>query len=386
MDSLNSKERAEYCRSHGIPRERQVQRHGVADAPHPSRGGSRGYPTSERQRLLDLWKKDEALVPQSMLSSLKRWDERLYPHEMTGGKATTAMRGHHRFLLAFFKKFYPQARASHCSVFIALHSSDNRVFTDNEISKALSDMGMTRKRASTTAYQAFTPKNLRRHDMFWNRPFPGGIANVERRDLLDADEMAIEVKDASENYGHAVKNCRVRKTGNYGRGHFKITLRMAIEPGDPDIPSGEEGSLDLPRIYYHLSTDTGTTTVSYVDFLQLDVMAKFRENERQRTILHDNLTSHKSDEVASTVYAAGHRVKCRPPYRPHEAPIEYAFDQLGCEIRRRWERISTEKELINNVHDILHTRKGMGGFNELFIRCGYVYTGEEEQGDEEDSM
>ena len=94
---------------------------------------------------------------------------------------------------------------------------------------------MTSKRASTTAFQAFTPTNLKRHYNFWHKPFPAGIADVLQKDLLDADEMGIVISDACASYGHAVKKCRVQKLDNYGRGQSKITLIMAIEAEDPNL-------------------------------------------------------------------------------------------------------------------------------------------------------
>lgn len=100
-------------------------------------------------------------------------------------------------------------------------------------------------------------------------------------------------------------------------------------------------------------------------------MDKFHTNERKRVILHDNLASHKSPEVVAAVYERGHQVKCRVPYRPHEAPIEWAFDMIACEIRRRWESIQNESQLIDAVHDIIRTRRGLGGFDDLFKKCGY---------------
>ena len=90
---------------------------------------------------------------------------------------------------------------------------------------------------------------------------------------------------------------RVRKIGNYGRGKAKITLILAIEPGDPDLRACKKGSVQNPRMWYRLSTDAGTSTKNYVDFLNLDLMDYFKSTEKQRTILHDNLSSHKSDEV-----------------------------------------------------------------------------------------
>ena len=161
---------------------------------------------------------------------------------------------------------------------------------------------MTRKRASTTAYQAFTPQNPRLHHRFWTYPSPAGINGTPRKVLLDADECAIELKDANLNYGHAVKGMRVRKVGNYGRGKCKISLIMAIEAGDPGLRAEEEGSTENPRIWYRLSTDAGTSTKNYVDFLSLDLMDHFKYDKMQHTLMHDNLSSCKSDEVIDAVY------------------------------------------------------------------------------------
>ena len=142
------------------------------------------------------------------------------------------MSGHHWFLLAIFRKIYPQAKHSHSATFIAIYSHSHYAFTDTEISTALRDMNMTRKRASTIAFQAFTPINLKCH---YISGIQAGIAYVPQKDLLDADEIGIVISDVCASYGHAVKKCQVRELGNYGRGQFKITLIMAIEAGDTKL-------------------------------------------------------------------------------------------------------------------------------------------------------
>lgn len=89
--------------------------------------------------------------------------------------------------------------------------------------------------------------------------------------------------------------------------------------------------------------------------------------------MHDNLTSHKADEVVDAIYTRGHRVLCRVPYRPNEAPIEWVFDQLACEVRRRWAVIKTEEDLVKQIHNIIESRAGLGGFDDLFKDCGYTW-------------
>ena len=48
-----------------------MEREGTSDGPHPSQSGSRGYPYSERIRMLEMWEKDQSSVPKSMLNSIR---------------------------------------------------------------------------------------------------------------------------------------------------------------------------------------------------------------------------------------------------------------------------------------------------------------------------
>jgi hypothetical protein len=268
-----------------------------------------------------------------------------------------------------FKLGYPEASLNQCIVFIGTHSTDNQIFSERQITQALKDLDYSRKRGSTVAKQAFTAVNLRKHYMFWNRPYPVGAVGIQRRFLTDVDECGFEIDDANANYGHAVKGLRVRKPGNYGRGKVKITVILAIEPGDPNLPAHVQGSVQRPRRWFRVSTDIGTTTEVYKDYLRHDLFDRMPANEPMRTILHDNLTSHKSPEVVYLIHRRGHRVVCRAPYRPHDGPIEWAFDMLACEIRSRWDRIDSERDLIANVNDVIPT---LSGFDDLFAKCGYA--------------
>ena len=340
----------------------------------PSRGGSEGYSVPHRLLLIELYQTGHA-VPTSNIRSIQRWIKSgPMPMRKTGNKATTSMGGLHLFLLAMFKRIYPQATNAQCAVFICHYSDDGRVFTDQEITQGLQKLDMTRKKGSTTAYQAFTPKNQYLHKCYWSMNYPGGgVNNVPRRRLGDADEMSFVIGDVSQSYGHAVKGCRLRKAGNYGRGKKKVTVIMMIEPGNPELESHKDGSIEKPRIWYRVSFDTGTSTESYKSFLKREFLKKIKKDEPSRVLLHDNLNSHKSPEIYDLMDKAGHGVLCRPPYRPNEAPIEWVFDQLACEVRRRWEIINNEYDLVREIRDVIDTRAGLGGFNDLFIKCGYGY-------------
>ena len=124
---------------------------------------------------------------------------------------------------------------------------------------------------------------------------------------------------------------------------------MFVEPGDPSLPADTMGSKENPRIWYKISRDSDTTVEAYQTFLENDVMDHFNDDEPQRTLLHDNLFAHKADEIYEAVYSRGHRVICRPPHRPYEAPIEWVFKQLACSVRSKWEEINNEDELIDEI-------------------------------------
>ena len=66
-------------------------------------------------------------------------------------------------------------------------------------------------------------------------------------------------------------------------------------------------------------------------------------------MIWDNLAAHKANIIYFTVYRAGHRIVCRPPYRPKFGPTEYFFAQLCNGVRRCADRIRTVEDLIADV-------------------------------------
>ena len=102
-----------------------------------------------------------------------------------------------------------------------------------------------------------------------------------------------------------------------------------------------------------------------------------RPNEPKRCLMHDNLPAHKTDAVYARIYHAGHEVICRPPYRPHIAPIEFAINMLACSLRDMWEQIKNEEQLIKSINEVITKRVGMKEFGRLFKRCGYKYDSDE---------
>lgn len=125
-------------------------------------------------------------------------------------------------------------------------------------------------------------------------------------------------------------------------------------------------------MYYELRQVAGTTIDRYEAFIQQ--MCRYylpqlgSANFVQRTIMHNNLSSHLNVRVTAAIHMAGHRVVARPPYRPCDAPSEYAFNVLQRELDQRSIVIDNPHHLRQQIGVIL---QGMLGMDATFLHCGY---------------
>ena len=63
--------------------------------------------------------------------------------------------------------------------------------------------------------------------MYWNLPYPYGIADIRVEDLIDLDECGLFVETAGKGIGKAFLGKRVRQEGNYQKSE-KWTLLLAV--------------------------------------------------------------------------------------------------------------------------------------------------------------
>jgi hypothetical protein len=87
--------------------------------------------------------------------------------------------------------------------------------------------------------------------------------------------------------------------------------------------------------------------------------------------IHDNLSSHKSLEVLEAVRRRGHRVVCRPPYRPQDGPVEFAINQVCCRLVKRWSEVSDLQTMQTVIQHIINTE--INGMDATFLKCGYIW-------------
>ena len=136
--------------------------------------------------------------------SVRRWrDLRLqFGHvracRRTGNARATVLRDHNIILLALYRLAFPKATAAEVNAFLYRANYGNmnfRFFSASQICEAEKIIGLTRKRGSTTAYQALRPINRQKRWMFWNLPYPYGIADIRRQDMIDLDECVLDILD-----------------------------------------------------------------------------------------------------------------------------------------------------------------------------------------------
>lgn len=368
-DLARERKRKRLDRVDHVPRDDNARR-------HPSWGGSRGYDMFYRQEQVDAYQAGLP-VPTRIVRSIQRWiRDGIGALRMTGNKGSYNLSGEALLLLVLYKLIWPHAINMECSVFIANNSTDGTIYTQQQISRALVDLGYTHKVTSTVAYQAFTQRNLMRREIFWTRAYPVGVHGTPRRRLIDVDEFGVHKNSANRKRGSSLKGLYIRKPGHYDRGDFKLTIIIAVEPGDPaldgQIPPAL-GSTENPRIWAEVSEEAGTTAEAYTAFLVQKPLATYDAAIEQRTIIHDNLTAHKAPMVYEAVRRSGHRVVPRPPYRPQDGPVEYAINQVLAGLSSRWSELgenATPGDMRVLLLDIID--KGVKGMDQLFHNCGYM--------------
>ena len=110
----------------------------------------------------------------------------------------------------------------------------------------------------------------------------------------------------------------------------------------------------------------GTSAETFSDFIR-ELLERLPP-QPPKIFLWDNLASHFSPETARLINEAGHSIIPRPPYSPQDAPIEYVFNTLEVELRKKMYQIHSNEELEQCVYDSI---AGIGDTHAYFGHCGY---------------
>ena len=125
-------------------------------------------------------------------------------------------------------------------------------------------------------------------------PFPNGITNIRRDDLIDFDECGTKFRKANRRYGKAALCRRVRERDNYRHG-VNHTLIMAII----GAPTGGR---------WRGFGVAGTNIITIDDFIQY-ILASIRPGTpgNQKCFIMDNLNTQLNVLILGEIHAAGHR-------------------------------------------------------------------------------
>ncbi|KAL9179479.1 hypothetical protein ACHAXT_008769 [Thalassiosira profunda] len=279
----------------------------------------------------------------------------------TGNKRATVLRDHNQLLVALYRIAYPKATAAEVNAFLFRANFGNlnfRFYSASQISECESRIGFTRKRGSTTAYQALLPRNKQKRWCFWNLPYPYGIADIRRRDLIDLDECGIELQSADRHIGKAYIGKRVQQTGPYQKS-TKWNLLLAIC-----------GDGNTNHRWRDIWTGEGTTGERMCRFIRQIINSIGPGTPARRyCFIMDNLSSHHHLQMAAIIFAAGHRLAFRAPYYPVDGPIEYVFNTIQGVLRIRMDLIVDGPSLIAELNQAI---TGIPSFEPYFVNCGFI--------------
>ena len=290
---------------------------------HPSLRKGNAYSQDTRQVAVQCHENGD--VESSVVSSLRsqhsfpshrsvlRWIDRFEehgnfrPYRHSGNKrATREILGKDLVLLALYRVSLPKATQAEVSAFLAVmngHDPMYRPYSPSQITRAEDMLNLTRKRGSTTSFQAYDPFNLQWRDNYWNMPYPYGMADIKARDIIDIDEAGLELRSANRRHGKAHRGERVREADPYSK-TGKVNNLLAVS-GDPDHPDR----------WHEIWSGGGTTISLFVDVIRR-IIGDIGPGTpiRRRCFTFDNLSSHLHPQVFAIIYEAGHRVVARAPY------------------------------------------------------------------------
>ena len=285
----------------------------------------------------------------------------------TGNRSVPRLQGSpDLILLALFRIAYPKARAAEVNAFLYNANYGNihfRFYSASQISEAEKFIGLSSKAGSTMAYQAYLPVNVRKRYVYWNYPYPLGVAGVRRASVIDLDECGVYFERGNRRRGKAYVGVRVKQPGPYSRASQKWNLLMAI--------SGEPGMQGQPaRRWARTWVDGGTTIHTMYEFLE-GVLNDIGHATPQNWMLFtmDNLSAHRNEAIVALIHLYGHGIAYRAPYYAVDGAIEYFFNTLQTMLRSNLHRIQDENALLQVMYQCIQS---VDTFENYFIKVGFT--------------
>lgn len=276
-----------------------------------------------------------------------------YEYRHNGNIRAYVLRGADQVLLSLYVQCFPHATGLEKIAF--LYRATGTWYNESQITKAEQRIGLSRKKASTDASQAFEPRYLLQRQHFWHSPYPWGIADIDCEDMIDLDECKVLIEHANRKFAKCILGRRCRKTGLYGHGKGRILL-MAIRP-------------DGQR-WYKFVDQPGTDVTLFAPFINeiLADLGQWAPGRPRYCFTMDNLNVHHHPNVINAILTAGYRVVFRVPYRPIDGPIELLFNVYEGELRKRLFKIKNMADLVRETQNII---RSFGPFRPYFHKVGF---------------
>lgn len=205
-----------------------------------------------------------------------------------------------------------------------------------------------------------------RVELFFSDIPPIGIRDIPFYRMIDMDEAKFCLDGIESKYGRALTCVRVRDTAHYKRGNRGITLILAIEPGNPNLPPHIYGSIQNPRKWWHLTCANVDQFIfaEFVDYVCSDIEVNPVPGnfDSEKYLLWDNLSAHGTGLVTATAELRPTRpqqsftIVPRPPYRPMFAPVEYIFCEIASRlagmVKKEWTLIDLRDGIVTCLIEI----------------------------------
>ena len=166
---------------------------------------------------------------------------------MTGNKQWFVLTGLDQFLLSMGIYLYPRVSTDKLATFIFVNRGAQHAYSCQDMSKGLKELKVARKKYSLEAYQAFTPRNLLRARLFWERGPRIEVQGIRRFRLTDTDEAKFSLIKVESKCGWGYCAQRVCDCGYYSKSPASVNLFITVEASNPYLPPNTLGSTYNPR-------------------------------------------------------------------------------------------------------------------------------------------
>ncbi|KAL7451696.1 hypothetical protein ACHAWC_003509 [Mediolabrus comicus] len=351
----------------------------IKDTKHASRGGN-AYPKEVREMVIEMMiggngiasvktslvrrLQDQKKFPS--LQTCRRWLRQyltvghILPKRATGNKvATREIDGEVLKQLAFYRVIRPHARLYEVRAYLHNRFPHTRPYSDSQIHRAEERLGLSRKAASSTSEEAYSTRNLLMRKMYWESPYPLGIAGEDTDDIIDIDEARFNLESADRTYGKVAREFRCNLRGNYKKGDPGTNLIMAIS-----------GDSNNPVSFHRLYSSGGTDLYRFYTFMS-ELIEFLNTNYPGRSFLFtmDNLNIHKHFIILDLIEDAGHRIVFRAPYWSCDGAIEYVFNTIHTFLEMDGDKMEDVTALENRLNLIIGS---LDLFRRYFLHVGFL--------------